>query len=359
MGILAMIAGLFLLILIHEAGHWLAARAFGFKTPVFSIGFGPRKYSIVLGKFWDTEFRLSPIPLGGYVSIPELGDETTARGVLKENGEDPASFKKFAIWKRVVVAAAGVTMNVLFALVVLFATFATLGQPTAAVRDVFVQETSTQITIAKDAGLQPHDIFVSVAGQKVNVPQDITAALQAHKSEPIDVVVTRGNAQETLHLTPNADGKIGVVIGVDQDITYNRLGVVDAASASASTTGMALKNMFVGIGMMLHIVPAPAGADTTVHGVVGIVQIGASAFSAGLFNFIWILVMISLNLAVMNILPIPLLDGGHIMFMGVEKLRGKPLTAETQGKISYLFFLLLIMLMLTGLFNDITHPIGK
>ena len=127
--IAVMVLGLCLLITIHELGHWFVARLFGFKTPVFSIGFGPRKWSIVLGKFWDTEFRLAPILAGGYVSIPELQDETTAQELLKDDPNAAKDLKVFPVWQRICVAAAGVVFNVVSAVIMLFALFAFVGEP--------------------------------------------------------------------------------------------------------------------------------------------------------------------------------------------------------------------------------------
>jgi len=117
--IAVMVLGLCLLITIHELGHWFVARLFGFQTPVFSIGFGPRKWSIVLGKFWNTEFRLAPILAGGYVSIPELQDETTAKELLKDN-PDIKTLQVFPVWQRICVAAAGVVFNVVSAVIMLW-----------------------------------------------------------------------------------------------------------------------------------------------------------------------------------------------------------------------------------------------
>jgi regulator of sigma E protease len=118
--ILAMVLGLCLLITIHEFGHWLVARIFGFKTPVFSIGFGKREWSWVLGTFWETEWRIAPILAGGYVSIPELGDETATKEDLEKA---QSSTRRFPVWQRICVAAAGVTFNVISAVIMLFALF--------------------------------------------------------------------------------------------------------------------------------------------------------------------------------------------------------------------------------------------
>src|SRR5471030_1619714 len=103
-GIIVMVLSLTFLITIHEGGHWLVARLLGFQTPVFSIGFGPRKWSIVLGRFWNTEFRLSPILAGGYVSLPEMQDETTANELAKQQGVDLKELRFFPVWKRIAVA---------------------------------------------------------------------------------------------------------------------------------------------------------------------------------------------------------------------------------------------------------------
>src|ERR1700734_334186 len=130
LGLAAVVLGLMFLIVGHEFGHWIVARLCGMWTPVFSIGFGPRKYSLILGKFWDTEFRLSPIPLGGYVALPEMGDETSSEEIARSLGTEPRTFKKFPIWQRLLVAVAGVVMNIIIAAVLFFGIFAFKGQPT-------------------------------------------------------------------------------------------------------------------------------------------------------------------------------------------------------------------------------------
>lgn len=362
LGVLMMIAALMLLILIHEFGHWIVARALGFSTPVFSIGFG--KPYLVIGRRWGTEFRLTPWLLGGYVAIPELGDESSAREFMQAHGLDTSGYqhKFFPVWKRTLVAIAGVTMNVLFALVMTFALLAAVGKPYAHVKDVFIGELSTTNTIARDAGLQKDDIVVAVDGQPVRTPDDLVKAVSAHKGTPAVVTVKRGAQTVDITVTPNADGKIGIAIGAHQELRFQKVGVGEAAVGSVTYNVDLAKQMVVGIGMLLRIVPKPAelpDTATEVHGIVAVVQIGAQAYGMGLYVFLDFLVRISMMLAVMNILPIPLLDGGYLLFFGLEKLRGKPLSREVQGRILGFFFLLLIGLMLYGLFNDIFKPVTR
>lgn len=363
MSFLIMIAGLMLLILIHEFGHWIVARKLGFSTPIFSIGFG--KPYLVIARRWGTEFRLTPWLLGGYVAIPELGDESSATEFMKANGIDAGGYKYkfFPVWKRTAVAVAGVAMNVLFALVVTFGLLAAFGKPYADVKDVFVGELSQTNTIARDAGLQPNDVIVAVDGQPVKKPQDLVNLISAHKGTPANVTIQRPGEPQTrsITVTPDADGKIGIAIGVHQELKYKEVGVGEAAVQTVTYNVDLAKQMLWGLGLLLHIVEKPADlpdAATEVHGIVAVVQIGAQALGFGPYIFIDFLVRISMMLAVMNILPIPLLDGGYLVFFGLEKLRGKPLSKEVQSRILGIFFFLLIGLMLLGLFNDIFKPVS-
>ncbi len=340
----AMLGALVLMIVLHEFGHWVVARLFGFKAPVFSVGFGssPR---LVLGRCWGTEFQITPWLIGGYVQIDPSDDD----------------FRGKSVWKRASVLVAGVTMNVLTAVVLIFALFATVGERQVVPDGVQIQKVDDQVTIARDAGFQSGDEFVSVDGVAVKSARDLATGLSAHRDgTAAAVIVKRNSDQVAVSVTPNQDGRIGVVLGQRMAEHYQKRGVVDAAARSVSfVTNMGV-DMARGLGMMVGLVPLPEGAPegaADVHGVVAIVQIGAMAFDNGFYSFVMIVCMISMNLAFFNILPIPMLDGGHLMFLAWEKLTGKPVDARIQGIVSRVFFALLIGLMFFGLFNDIFNPI--
>jgi membrane-associated protease RseP (regulator of RpoE activity) len=358
MGFLAIVAGLTLLIVLHELGHWAVAQWRGMQAPVFSIGFGSPY--IVLFRWRGTEFRLTPWLLGGYVALPEMADETTVKDYLKESGQDPSSFKQYKIWERSAVAVAGVVMNVLTALVLSFILFAFVGMPDHRARDAYIAGLSSSNTIARDAGLQSGDIVVSVDGQPVRSPQDLIKLVSAHKGTPAEFVVSRGGQTVAVTVTPDQDGRIGIAIGAHIEKRYKQVGVGEAGLEALKFNGDMTWQMFRGLGMMLHIIPAPkelpAGA-TDVHGFVAIVQVGNMAYNDGLYSFVLMLVLLSMNLAIFNILPIPLLDGGYLLFFAIEAIRGKPLRREVQQSVLFVFFVLLIGLMLFGLFNDIFNPI--
>jgi len=358
--IIGMILGLCLLITIHELGHWLVARLCGMQTPVFSIGFGKREWSLVLGKFWETEFRIAPILAGGYVSIPELLDETSLNEAAKD-GDLPKNLRVFPVWQRIAVAAAGVTFNMISAVLMVFVLFTFWGQPDYKVNSTYIRDLSTQVTVARDAGLQPKDQFVSVDGRQVVSPDDLSAALKANKEKPVQVVVKRGSGDVTVTVTPTKDGTIGIVLGANAERIYKEMSVGDAAVNSVKVTGKVLDMTFKGFGMMLGLVEKPANisdADMEVRGIVGIVQMGAGALGSGVFDFVWFLVVISINLAVMNILPIPVLDGGHIVFFLIEGVTGKPVNPRTKALLSNIFVMLLLALFALGLFNDLKHIVG-
>lgn len=364
-GIVAMIAGLSLLIIVHEFGHWLVAQMLGFKTPIFSIGFG--KPYIVFLRWRGTEFRLTPWLIGGYVAIPELGDESSAKEWMKANGIETDTYQHTykAIWKRALVAVAGITMNIVLAVVLLFGLFTTKGVPYQDVvpNTVIVYQVSDKdVTVARDAGLQTNDRIVAVDGVPVSTFDDVRNALQAHKGTPLTLTVLRGGSEVKITLTPTAEGKIGVAMGPQVEQKFKQVGVGEAASTAVTGSYNGLVGILKGFGMMVGLVEKPANLPdnaTDVHAIVGIVQYGASMFAQGWPDFVMFLVMISLNLAVFNILPIPLLDGGHLVFLALEKVRGKPLSRETQGKILTLFFYLFMLLLAVGLWNDFTKPIGK
>ncbi|HMX45858.1 MAG TPA: M50 family metallopeptidase, partial [Candidatus Obscuribacter sp.] len=271
------------------------------------------------------------------------------------------NLRVFPVWQRIAVAAAGVTFNMISAVLMVFVLFTFWGQPDYKVNSTYIRDLSTQVTVARDAGLQPKDQFVSVDGRQVVSPDDLSAALKANKEKPVQVVVKRGSGDVTVTVTPTKDGTIGIVLGANAERIYKEMSVGDAAVNSVKVTGKVLDMTFKGFGMMLGLVEKPANisdADMEVRGIVGIVQMGAGALGTGAFDFIWFLMVISINLAVMNILPIPVLDGGHIVFFLIEGVTGKPVNPRTKALLSNIFVMLLLALFALGLFNDLKHIVG-
>jgi len=358
-GIAVMLACFGLQVLIHETGHWSMARLLGFKTPVFSIGFGKRQWSLILGRFCQTEVRLAPILLGGFVNIPEMQDPATAKKKLKDLGieEEP---RFFPVWKRIVVALAGVTFNLISVPIMLFLLFVFVGIPVNKIQSTSVRSLASDVTIARDAGFQPGDTFVSVNGKSVVSPQDLHQALSNSKGQAAIVVVKRGDENLAIAVTPDKDGYIGAALNANALQVYVHIPLTMAVSTSFRITNLLGSDTVKGVGMMLRIVPRPPDVPASaleVRSMVGIVQMGASAFGQGVFTFVWFQALLAFNLIILNVLPLPLLDGGHVAFFLWEKVSGKPVGKKLQETLYKISFALLGSVLFLGLFNDIKHII--
>lgn len=374
--IFVMLAILSVLIIVHEVGHFSVARLFGFQTPIFGFGlpFGPYW---VAGHKWGTEFRIHACLLGGYVAIPELGDETNAR---EENYGVPLKpFKKFPIWQRALVAFAGVGFNILFAYLVMFTMYATMGQPTQAVA---VIKMPAENPIAAKAGVKAGDKIYGIDDTQIGTTLEVINYLKTKGNTPVVLHIERGvnldgdDEKKTtappekidINVTPNEGGKVGMVLMEKGPVTYTPFkgNIIDMAVVSADrlwkmTTGMldALGMMFQGIfSNILNKAPAATPGQPNIgagdlHGVLAVVAIGAEIAKqdwSQLFNF---MILISLDLAIINLVPWPALDGGHLAFMAYEAVRGRPMGERAHGEIVKWGFISLLVLMAVIMVNDV------
>lgn len=363
--VLVMLGILSVLIIVHEFGHWSVARLFGFQTPVFGLGlpFGP---SWVLGTKWGTQFRLHAAMLGGYVAIPELGDESNARE--DAYGVPLQPFRKFPIWQRALVAFAGVGFNILFAWIVMFTMLATMGEP---VQNVVVRQLPPENTIAAKAGVQVGDKIVAIDNQKVDTPDDVVSYLSKRPNTPVVVHVQRKKETVDIPVTTNGNGKVGMALISKGPIHYSKLDASPIELVGMTTERLVklTQNMLDALGMMAGNIanslthpfekkaPAAGGAPQMgiedVHGVLAVVKIGADIAKQDWSQLFLFTIMISLDLAIINLLPWPALDGGHLAFMAFEALRGKPMHERHQGEIVKWGFLSLLLLMAVIMFNDV------
>jgi len=360
-GIFMMLAILSTLIIVHECGHFLVARFFGFQTPVFGLGlpFGP---SWTVGKRWGTEFRIHACMLGGYVAIPELGDESNASNEVF--GVQLSPFKKFPIWQRALVAVAGVTFNVIFAYLVMLVMLVALGKPIP--QGIFVNELVKANPIATNAGIKVQDEVIAVDDKSVKTAEDVIAYLSTRKSTPVTLHLKRDGQPIDLAMTPNQDGKVGMALAPKMQYVKIDGGPIEvvtiAATELTSQTGQMVNSigrMFSGVANNI-IKPGAKGKDgkpepgiENFHGVIAVVKIGADFASEDWRQLFMFTILISMDLAIVNLLPWPALDGGHLAFMLIEALRGKPMEERAQGEIVKWGFLSLIALMVIVLVNDV------
>ena len=379
--IFVMLAILSILIIVHEVGHFSVARMFGFQTPVFGFGlpFGP--YWKV-GHKWGTEFRIHACLLGGYVAIPELGDETNAR---EENYGVPLQpFRKFPIWQRALVAFAGVGFNILFAYLVMFYMYAAMGQPT---QTVVVEGLPKANPIAANAGVKIGDRILGIDDTPVRASEDIVNYLNkrpntavvlhlerppanaAPKTEEDDKTLPPGTKMD-INVTTNASGKVGMALVPRGPVSYTPVkgGIVDMAVMSGERLWKLTSSMLDALGMMFQGIannishigqPAPpsSGGQSVgvgdLHGVLAVVVIGGEIAKQDWSQLFLFTIMISLDLAIINLVPWPALDGGHLAFMAYEAVRGRPLGERAHGEIVKWGFISLLVLMFVIMVNDV------
>ena len=368
--ILLMLGILSSLIIVHEFGHFAVARFFGFQTPVFGFGlpFGP---SITLGQRWETQFKIHPACLlGGYVAIPELGDESSL--AHEAYGVPLKPFKKFPIWQRALVAFAGVAMNMIFAYVVMIVMVVTVGLP---IEKVYVENLAENIPIAKAAGVQSGDRIAAIDNLKIRTSEQVIDYLSKHKAAEVTMHIVRepeavrgtlqGEKDGTpvdIKVTTNADGKVGMMlVRPTEKIQGNPIEICskafselwDLTSQMLSTLGRMGHNIFFGWAEP-HPKGAPAQAGIgDLHGVLVVIKWGADLADTDWTKLFTFTALISMDLAIVNLLPIPALDGGHLFFQLLEAIRGKPMEEKIHSELVKWGFIGLLTLMAVIMVNDI------
>lgn len=360
--ILTAILVLSLLVLVHELGHFAAARRLGVGVIKFSIGFGPRVWGFVRG---GTEYVFSAFPLGGFVKmvgeheeepVPAEGAFTAAPAAAPP---DPAlSFENKPVWARMVIIVAGPFANVLFAVLVFWFVFM-FGVPMLLPEIGTVQPNYP----AADAGLKPGDVITAIDARPIGTWEDLTNVV--HGSGGVERVFTIRRADETLtyRITPRASPSstvfgepttVGLVgISPAERFTTRRYGPLEAAGLSLRRTGEIMRMTLVGIVKIFQrIVPA-----NSIGGPIMIVQMAGQQAQAGAMNLIFFSAFLSISLGLFNLFPIPVLDGGQIWFLFIEAVRGRPLSRRVKEITQQVGLVLLLMLMVFAFYNDIMRVV--
>lgn len=351
MGIVVALLVLSVLIFFHELGHFTAARFFGVRVDVFSIGFGKKLFTKQIG---DTQWSLSAIPLGGYVKMKGQDDADPTK---VSYDEDSYNVKK--PWQRIIILLAGPFANFLLAFILYFA-IANMGVPKLLPYVGKVAES----TPAYQAGLTKEDKIVQVNGQNIRFWGDIGENINAAKGT-ITLIIEREQRLITLQIVPKIIEDKNIfgekitrrIIGISplgkQTTVY--FGVLDGLDYAWEETKRA--SLLI-VQSVEKLITGVVGADK-LGGIITIVDVTAEASSAGLLSLFFFTALISVNLGVLNLLPIPALDGGHIMFNLYEMFTGKTASENVMMYITIVGWALLISLMMLGLYNDINRLIDK
>jgi len=350
--IVAAIIVLGFLILFHELGHFLVAKHTGVGVLKFSIGFGPK----VIGKrFGRTEYVISAIPLGGFVKM--VGEDPEEQVALEDQ---KVAFQHQRLWKRMAIVAAGPGANILFAFVAFSVVFAIYGArvPSEAAKVGGVQEDMP----AAQAGLKTGDLITSVNGTPVDKWDKLSETIRASGGNSVTLTVQREGATVQIQVTPQAKPEKNIfgetlgtayLIGIERGFDEEQVGPLTAIGMGAEQTGWWVKTLLISIAKIFQgRIPAK-----DIGGPILIVQAAGQQARLGLEYLLHFMAVISINLGVLNLLPIPVLDGGHFLFFAAEAVLRRPLDMRHREIAQQVGLVLLISLMAFAFYNDIARVV--
>lgn len=368
LGVIVGIVGLGFLILAHEFGHFIVAKATGIRVEEFSLGFGPYLVSKRIG---ETVYGISAIPLGGYVRVTGMHREefeatvAEARDVedrlagrravsLQEIAATPLERRYYAhpFWHKLLFIVAGVGMNLVAAFLLVWIVGMSQGE---SITSTVVQAVAPG-TPAEAAGFEEGDRIVGVAGSRTDSWEEVQTEILTRPGEAITVLVERvGELKEVPVVLDYREDGTGF-LGVQPAVEHRELGPLGALSYSARLTGQMVLLVFQGIGMMFTG-EVPVTGSQGLAGPVGIIQLSSEAFAEG--YYLMLLALISVNLAILNMLPLLPLDGGHVVFSIIERIRGRSISLRTFERVSMVGFVLFMALFIVATSNDIGRLFGR
>lgn len=324
-----------LVVMLHEFGHFTVAKLSGIKVNEFSIGMGPKLFQKQKG---ETSYSLRALPIGGYVAME--GEE--------ESSHDPRSFNNAPILKRMAVVLAGAFMNFILAFLAFTIIFSIVGYGSNEI-DTVIKDSPAEV-----AGLKAEDKIIEIDKIKTKDIYEINSLISDKKDEEINLKINRNGENLEINLKPrySEENKM-YLIGITSKLKYSFFKSIELGAKRTGEMSLmilkSLKMIFDGSFKMEYL-----------SGPVGVVQMIGSESSKGFLNFLQILALISVNLGVFNLLPIPALDGGKFLFLLIEALRGKPINEKFEQGLSLIGISILFSLMIyVTIFNDIGRLFSK
>ncbi len=420
-----------ILVLVHEFGHFIAAKLSGMRVDTFSIGFPPRAFGKKIG---ETDYCVSWIPIGGYVKIAGMIDESFDTDFINKPPETN-EFRSKPMYQRMIVVSAGVIMNFLLTFLIfyginlangrLFHATTTVGyvDPSSVAEkvgfksgdnlvsingkslknwedvqtDIYLEDVATSLSVqvnrggqmttinipkglvkpeeqigiypnhmhaiidavtpgmpAAKVGLQPGDVILSIGGQQIVTNSQVVDLVKEKKGQLVQLGIKRGSEEKQISVMPNSDGKIGIEIGTQytgpiQKYSYN---IITAIPAGFNQTVGATALLIQSIARM---VTGQVSFTKSIGGPIKIAQLATQSAEMGLVSFLGFMALLSISLAVLNILPIPALDGGHLAFLIYESIFRKEVPAKIKLLAQQVGFALILLFMAFVIYNDIVH----
>jgi len=349
-----------IVVFFHELGHFLMARLCGIKVLVFSIGFGPEIAGF--NDRYGTRWKISAVPLGGYVKF--FGDDNAASVPdhaavsAMTDAERKDSFMFQPVGSRAAVVAAGPIANFVLAIAIFAAIFMTVGKQTTSARVDTVQPASA----AEAAGFKPGDLVTAINGEKIESFSDMQRIVSISAGDTLSIDVDRGGAPVNLKATPQLKEikdnfgnvhRLGV-LGISRSMSPGDIKTEKAGPLRAIVMG-AQETWFVVDRTLAYISGVFVGREAAdqLGGPIRIAQVSGQVATAGFTALIHLTAVLSVSIGLLNLFPIPLLDGGHLLFYAIETIRGRPLSERAQEVGFRIGLAIVVMLMIFATFNDI------
>ena len=344
------------LIFIHEMGHFLAAKLFRIRVDRFSIGYPPR---MVGKKIGETDYCISWIPFGGYVKIAGMVDESLDKERLKEDPK-PWEYRSKPWVQRAVVVLAGPVMNIGFAFVIFAAATFIYGVPEQ-VPGTYVGNVVEEMP-AEQAGIMPGDRITAIDDREVSSWEEMTEIIRGAPGRPLSIRWVRNDSTFMATMTPVAAESTSQdetqnmgQIGIWSKITIQRVGLGRAIVTGSETLYSFTKLVIVSIMKLI----TRKESIRSIGGPVLIAQLAGESARSGFGTLIGFMALISLNLGILNLLPIPVLDGGHMLFLGIEGVIRRSISVKVKMAIQQVFMFLLLGFMIFIIYQDILRVIQK
>lgn len=322
-----------LLITVHEFGHFITAKAVGIKVNEFAVGMGPKLIGFGKG---ETSYSIRLFPIGGYCAME--GED--------EDSDDPRAFNHKGFWAKALVLVAGALMNAVLAVIILSAIIFSMGSPTTTLDKV------TADGPAAKAGIVAGDRITAIDGKAVDSWEEISTDISSAKGKTMEVTVKHENGtSETFTTRPTKNEEGNTIIGVETRVEHKPMQFFTSIGKGFQATGAMTKMMYEVLGKLVT-----GGASMNdLTGPVGIVKAVGDSAKLGFVNVAYLAALISLNLAIVNMLPFPALDGGRLLFLIIRIFTGKRISDSVEGKIHFVGIILLFALMIYVTVIDINR----
>ena len=316
----------------HELGHYIAAKRLGVKVNEFAFGMGPVIWKKQKG---ETLHSIRLFPIGGFCSME--GED--------EDSDEPRAFNNKKPWQKIIILAAGSFMNVLCAILIMSIVVGVLGFTTTTI------DTVSEGSPAETAGIMAGDEITAIDGQPIEAWTDVSAAIASAEGGQIIMTVQRDGRTLEAAVTPEQTQDGAYLIGITSRVSHNPF---RAVAEGAKSTWNITVSMFQTLSQLFT---GQLGADS-LSGPVGMVQMVSQTTQYGWWYYVFLTALICINLAIINMLPLPALDGGRIIFVIISMITGRPVSQKVEGTVHFVGIMLLFGLMAYVTFNDITRIFG-